>query len=564
MSSTNKSSPARNESGGDGDGDIAVDLFPFLRVYKDGRIKKFVRHATVPASPVERSPSGVVTKDAVAVDDETGVSSGGEDHCFHLSPRPNPNAAALMDHVAEFIAKGNTSTSSPMAKRRRRRRRCTLHGAGAEKTTSMHALRGQTAPKVQHAGSGIMANKADNHRARASYSCSMRTSSKSSPSPARGNIAVDLRPFLVEFNDGRRWVLVRHETVAASSDENARSASGVATKDVVIDDETGVSVRVFLPVDAAVAAAAGDGRRLPLVVYVHGGAFCTGSASARMFHDYAESLSARAAAVVVSVDYRLAPAHPVPAAYDDAWAALRWAASRRRRRLSDDAWVGDYADRSAVGANIVHNVALRAGAAIRNTGEVFDDDIDIEGMILLQPYFWGTERLPCETPGAASWRTRDPPPMLLPERIDALWPYVTAGAAANNGDPRIDPPAEAIASLPGVDHCFHLLPEFSSHAETGVLMDRVAMFIAKGKTPPPISMLMEEERVTKKTRSSAVVPACWRVPRGPRCTAQTVVGLRRAGFGVGNMIRLPSKARKCHRVHAAALRRSVFQSTQRI
>jgi hypothetical protein len=68
-----------------------------------------------------------------------------------------------MDHVAEFIAKGNTSTSSPMAKRRRRRRRCTLHGAGAEKTTSMHALRGQTAPKVQHAGSGIMANKADKY-----------------------------------------------------------------------------------------------------------------------------------------------------------------------------------------------------------------------------------------------------------------------------------------------------------------------------------------------------------------------------------------------------------------
>ncbi|EEC74113.1 hypothetical protein OsI_09168 [Oryza sativa Indica Group] len=306
----------------------------------------------------------------------------------------------------------------------------------------------------------------------------MRTSKSSpSPAPARGNIAVDLRPFLVEFNDGRRWVLVRHETVAAS-DDKTRSANGVVTKDVVIDDETGVSVRVFLPVDAAVAAAAGDGRRLPLVVYVHGGAFCTGSASARMFHDYAESLSARAAAVVVSVDYRLAPAHPVPAAYDDAWAALRWAASRRRR-LSDDTW----------------------------------------------PYFWGTKWLPCETPYAC-WRTRGSPPMLLPERIDALWPYVTVGAAANNGDdPRIDPSAEAIASLPcrralesvatedvlrgrgrryaaawgdsgshraatlveskGVDHCFHLLPEFSSHAETGVLMDRVAMFIAKGKTPPP-------------------------------------------------------------------------------
>ncbi|EAZ44849.1 hypothetical protein OsJ_29487 [Oryza sativa Japonica Group] len=389
---------------------------------------------------------------------------------------------------------------------------------------------------------------------------------------------------------GGSWCATRDKT---------RSGNGVATKDVVIDDETGVSVRVFLPVDAAAAAAAA-GRRLPLVVYVHGGAFCTGSASARMFHDYAESLSARARGGRRVLDYRLAPAHPVPAAYNDAWAALRWAASRR---LSDDTWVGDYADLScvflageSVGANIVHNVAVRAGAATRNAGEVFDDDddIDIEGMILLQPYFWGTERLPCET------RTREPQPMLLPERIDALWPYVTAGNNNNGGDdPRIDPPAEAIASLPCrralvsvatedvlrdrgrryaaalrggawggeatlvesrcVEHCFHLLPEFGSHAETGVLMDRVAMFIAKGKTPPPISMLMEEERATKKTRSSAVVPACWRVPRGPRCTAQAVVGLRRAGFGVGNMIRLPSKAQKYHRVPAIALR-SVLQS----
>uniref|UniRef100_A0A0E0M1L7 Alpha/beta hydrolase fold-3 domain-containing protein n=1 Tax=Oryza punctata TaxID=4537 RepID=A0A0E0M1L7_ORYPU len=880
MSSTNKSSPSRNESG-DGDdgggGDIAVDLFPFLRVYNDGRIKKFVRHATVPASPDERSPNGIVTKDVV-VDDETSVSvrlflpvdaaatavvagrrllplvlyvhggafcsgsasapsfhryaeslaaraaavvvsvdyrlapehpmpagyddawaalrwvvssrhsdpwvskyadttcmflagesaganivhnvalraggagekdddgidiegiillqpcfwgterlpcekpaawratpmflperldalwpfatagaagnddpridppaeaiaslpcrralvsvatedvlrdrgrryaawlrdgawggeatlveSDGEDHCFHLSPKPNPNAVALMDHVAEFIAKGKTATptSLPTAKQRRRRR-CTLHGTGTENTTSSAApTRGvsggprctaQTELEIQQAGSGIgsmmsitsparhlatpirtplsinsMQMQAG-HRTRASGG-SMRTS-KISPAP-RSDIAVDLRPFLVVYNDGRTRFLVRHETVAASDEKE--SANGVVTKDVVIDDETGVSVRVFLPVDAAVAAAAA-GRRLPLVVYVHGGAFCTGSASAVMFHRYAESLSARAAAVVVSVDYRLAPQHPIPAAYDDAWAALRWAASPARHLTEDTSWVGDYADRScvflageSVGANIVHNVAVRAGrTAARNGGEVDDDDIDIEGMILLQPYFWGTERLPCETPDA--WRGAATPtrePKLLPERVDALWPYVTAGAA-NNGDPRIDPPPEAMASLPCrralvsvatedvlrgrgrryaaqlrdyggawggggsdratslveskcVDHCFHLLPEFSSHTETGVLMDRVAMFIAKGRTPP-ISMLMEE-RVTKKTTSSAV-PG-WRVSRGPRCTAQTAVGVRRAWVGMGNTRLLPRKAQKYHHVPAAVLRRSVFKS----
>uniref|UniRef100_J3L7T7 Alpha/beta hydrolase fold-3 domain-containing protein n=1 Tax=Oryza brachyantha TaxID=4533 RepID=J3L7T7_ORYBR len=400
-----------------------------------------------------------------------------------------------------------------------------------------------------------------------------------------GGIAVDLFPFLRVYNDGRVREFVRHKKMGASSDE--RSRNGVVTKDVVVDGETGVSVRLFLPIDAAQAAAE-DGRRLPLVVYIHGGGFCTGSASAEMFHNYADSLAAHAVAVVVSVDYRLAPEHPIPAAYDDARAALRWAAASSGG-LSDDAWVGSYADRTCMflagessGANIVHNVALRAGTA-RNAG-----DIDIEGMILLQPYFWGTERLPFEKPCA--WRTK---PKLLPERVDNLCPYVTAGAAGND-DPRINPPAKDIALLPcrralvavatedvlrdrgrrhhellrdgagwgdraqlvvsrRKDHCFHLLPEYSSDDETKELMDHVTKFIAEGKTTPPISMPMEVEGVGRKT-TARTVPS----RGGARCCAAQIAPTvpRRSGFGVRP---LSNKVQKYH-LPAAALGRSVLKS----
>jgi acetyl esterase/lipase len=63
----------------------------------------------------------------------------------------------------------------------------------------------------------------------------------------------------------------------------------------------------------------------PAVVYCHAGGFALGNLDTD--HRQCVELAHRGRCTVVSVDYRLAPEHPYPAALDDATAVLRWAAA---------------------------------------------------------------------------------------------------------------------------------------------------------------------------------------------------------------------------------------------
>ena len=80
-----------------------------------------------------------------------------------------------------------------------------------------------------------------------------------------------------------------------------------------------IPVRVYRPMGAAT-----DAPR-PLIVYYHGGGFVFGFL--RMGDWLCSSVAARVGAVVVSVDYRLAPKHRFPAAVEDCYAALTWTAA---------------------------------------------------------------------------------------------------------------------------------------------------------------------------------------------------------------------------------------------
>ena len=89
-----------------------------------------------------------------------------------------------------------------------------------------------------------------------------------------------------------------------------------SVRDIQIDGAAGpLRARHYVPDE--------PGGPHPLLVYYHGGGFVVGDVDT---HDAPCRLICRHAGVqVLSVDYRLAPEHPFPAAVDDARAALRWA-----------------------------------------------------------------------------------------------------------------------------------------------------------------------------------------------------------------------------------------------
>ncbi len=106
-----------------------------------------------------------------------------------------------------------------------------------------------------------------------------------------------------------------------------------------------IRARVYMP------RRGGD---LPLVVYYHGGGFVFGSVET---HDHiCRRLARQADAVVVSVDYRLAPEHKFPTAVDDAYAALRWAADRAHEFGADPGKIAVAGD--SAGGNLAAVVSI--------------------------------------------------------------------------------------------------------------------------------------------------------------------------------------------------------------
>jgi acetyl esterase/lipase len=79
---------------------------------------------------------------------------------------------------------------------------------------------------------------------------------------------------------------------------------------------TDIPVRIYWPPAADTP--------LPVVVFYHGGGFALGDLDTH--EPVARAHAVGAQAIVVSVDYRLAPEHPFPAGVNDSWAALQWVA----------------------------------------------------------------------------------------------------------------------------------------------------------------------------------------------------------------------------------------------
>jgi acetyl esterase/lipase len=104
---------------------------------------------------------------------------------------------------------------------------------------------------------------------------------------------------------------------------------------------TGIPVRIYWPPIA-------QHDNLPVVVFYHGGGWALGDLDT---HDpVARGHAVGAEAMVVSVDYRLAPEHPYPQGINDSWAALQWVGEHAAELGGDPTRIAVAGD--SAGANI--------------------------------------------------------------------------------------------------------------------------------------------------------------------------------------------------------------------
>lgn len=132
-----------------------------------------------------------------------------------------------------------------------------------------------------------------------------------------------LHPLLAAAVEKRRRGPQHSDLTVAQVRELARSRLGApdrlpalhSVRDLGFPGVAGpVPARLYTPSNAV---------NLPLIVYFHGGGFVTGDLDT---HDsIIRQLAVACDAIVLSVDYRLAPEHPFPAGVEDAEAALKFA-----------------------------------------------------------------------------------------------------------------------------------------------------------------------------------------------------------------------------------------------
>ena len=137
---------------------------------------------------------------------------------------------------------------------------------------------------------------------------------------------------------------------AAAPEFIATILLGKRPKRVTMEDRTveGIRLRIYRPSGVAIAC--------PLVVYFHGGGFVFGDLRGGdwMCGTVANDLDA----IVVSVEYRLAPRHPFPAGVEDSYAGLAWAASHAKELGADAGRLGVMGE--SAGGNLAAVVALMA------------------------------------------------------------------------------------------------------------------------------------------------------------------------------------------------------------
>lgn len=142
----------------------------------------------------------------------------------------------------------------------------------------------------------------------------------------------------------------RYQSLQEVLAEAGEPESVAAVEDRLIPGPGGeLPIRIYTPLGAT-------SDPLPALVYFHSGGWVFGSIEG---HDpVCRALANHAGCLVVSVDYRLAPEHPFPAAPEDCYAATKWVAEHAQEIHADPARIAVGGESS--GGNLAAAVALMA------------------------------------------------------------------------------------------------------------------------------------------------------------------------------------------------------------
>ncbi|WCJ23716.1 alpha/beta-Hydrolases superfamily protein [Euphorbia peplus] len=329
-------------------------------------------------------------------------------------------------------------------------------------------------------------------------------------------VSGELLPFLRVFKDGSVERFMNVPIVPPTPED---PETGVSSKDITISKQPPVSARLYLP-----KLTDSDQKKLPILVYFHGGGFCIDSAFNATEFKHMNALVSQAKVIAIAIEYGLAPESPLPAAYEDCWTGIQFVASHSQCDHQStsideekDEWIINHGDFNrffiggdSAGANITHNIAMRIAS------EGLKNNVKLLGTYLTHPYFWGSEAIGSELKVGRE--------EVIPYRV---WSFLNPNVEGGIDSPMLNPVADgapSLAGLPGkrllisvaekdelrdrgvlyyesvkksgwkgeveivdvegVDHAFHIVKFGSEKAYD--LIRRLASFLTKSNEPQPL------------------------------------------------------------------------------
>ncbi|CAK7344507.1 unnamed protein product [Dovyalis caffra] len=191
-----------------------------------------------------------------------------------------------------------------------------------------------------------------------------------------------------------------------TSPSPSKPINGGKSMDITVDKTRNIWFRLYNPTTTTTTTA--DDNDMPVIFYFHGGGFSYFAPSSKPFDDFCYNLARELQAVIISVNYRLAPEYRYPCQYEDCLDAMKFIDDTKLEEIPSEANLRQcFLAGDSAGGNLAHHVAVRAS-------EYEFSNIKLIGFMAIQPYFGGEERTESEIKLEGA-------PFITTKRTDLVW-----------------------------------------------------------------------------------------------------------------------------------------------